>query len=121
MVSMDENENIESLKDVVRWLTTPAACGVFLSARDLERIGREMEIAGLPANRRFAVEQLFRAASIDGRVGPLFGLLIAEVDAHVRSYQECDSPVLDDWISRAEHASRRLADMRSAWVSESND
>lgn len=108
---MDER----SLRDIAAWLTTPASCGVFLSAFDLKRISQSIGIGVTPLNRRFAVEQLFRSAAIDNTPGPLFAALMAEVSAHREAYEECDSPHLQPWIDLAGATLNTLEEMRETW------
>lgn len=105
-------ESGDGLRDVARWLTTPARCGLYLSSRDLHRVGESAGITGLPMNRRFAVEQLFRSAAIDEQLDRLFDALAGEVSAHILAYQECDSPVMDAWIAQATETSKQLERMR---------
>lgn len=111
------NSDERSLRDVAAWLTTPAACGVFLSAFDLKRVGQAAGIGVTPSNRRFAVEQLFRSAAIDDTPGPLFAALVAEVTAHLEAYQACDSVHMQPWIERAGETLTALAEMLESWRS----
>jgi hypothetical protein len=104
-----------SLRDVAAWLTTPAACGLFLSAFDLKRIGQAAGIGVTPLNRRFAVEQLFRSAAINDAPDPLFTALLAEVTAHREAYAACDSAHLQPWIELAGETLTALAEMRETW------
>ena len=74
------HESGRSLRDVAAWLTTPAACGVFLSTFDLVRIAHSIGTSVTPLNRRFAVEQLFRSAAIADAPDPLFAALVADTE-----------------------------------------
>lgn len=105
----------DGLRDIARWLTTPAASGVYLSAVDLRRVGEAAGITGLPVNRRFAVEQLFRAAALEDDLDTLFDVLVSEVRAHQSAYAECDATALDPWIRKAEATITRLLQMRGEW------
>lgn len=87
-------------------------CGLYLSTRDLHRVGDSAGITGLPVNRRFAIEQLFRSAAIDDQLDGLFDALAGEVSGHILAYRECDSPVMDGWIRRATETAERLEQMR---------
>jgi hypothetical protein len=104
-----------SLRDIAAWLTTPASCGVFLSAFDLKRVSQSIGIGVTPLNRRFAVEQLFRSAAIDDNPGPLFAALIAEVAAHQEAYERCDSPHLQPWIDLTRVTMTTLSKMQETW------
>ena len=108
------NEQDESygLRDIARWLTTPAACGLYLTMRDLERIGQSAGISGLPRNRRFAVEQLFRSAALEEDLSSMFDALTAEATRQREAYLACDSPALDTWELRAAETIRRLDELR---------
>ena len=101
-----------SLRDVAAWLTTPAQCGVFLSAHDLRRIGSSIGIHVTPLNRRFAVEQLFRSAAIDQTLNVLLTALIAEVRAQISAYELCDIAQLQPWVERAGQTVVELQEMR---------
>ena len=104
-----------SLRDIAAWLTTPASCGVFLSAFDLKRIGQLIGIGVTPLNRRFAVEQLFRSAAIEATPDPLFAALIAEVEAQRAAYERCDSAHLQPWIDLAGVTLTTLEEMQETW------
>lgn len=108
----DEATQQDGLRDIARWLTTPAACGLFLSARDLERVGRRAGVEGLPRSRRQAVEHLFRTAALDDRVDILIDLLIDEAGFHMDSYAECGMSTLGPWESAAVATVGRLNEMK---------
>jgi hypothetical protein len=105
------------LRDIAGWLTTPALSGVYLSAADLQRVGDSAGLGRLPQNRRFAVEQLFRSAAIDGRLPELFDGLQTELVAHKQAYLDCDTPYLNRWIIAVEASLERLNTMRLASTS----
>ena len=109
--AMDER----SLRDIAAWLTTPASCGVFLSAFDLKRVSQSIGIGVTPLNRRFAVEQLFRSAAIEATPDPLFAALIAEVAAQQAAYARCDSAHLQLWIDLASMTLTTLEEMQETW------
>lgn len=103
-----------SLRDVAAWLTTPAQSGVFLSPHDLRRIGAAIDIHVTPLNRGFAVEQLFRSASIEGTLDTLLAALLSEVQAHRTAYQDCDGGEMQPWIERAGQTLAALREMRQS-------
>lgn len=113
----DEATQQEGLRDISRWLTTPAACGLYLSGRDLERIGQESGIQGLPRSRRQAVEHLFRTAALDDNVDTLLETLLRETRDHIEAYGECGHPALDNWESTAGATLVRLEEMKDALAS----
>jgi putative dimethyl sulfoxide reductase chaperone len=112
--AMTEREDSQEpgLRDIARWLTTPAHSGVYLSLRDLERIGHRVGVAGLPRNRRFAIEQLFRSAAVDDNLDDLLRVLRSEISAHVDAYRDCDHETLQPWIDRALLSLNRLDEMQ---------
>ena len=116
-MSDEEQTQQEGLRDIARWLTTPAACGLYLSARDLERIGLRAGVRGLPRSRRQAVEQLFRTAALDDRVGDLLETLMHEVGEHIASYEESAHPAMDAWGLAASATRERLGEMKAASAS----
>lgn len=104
-----------SLRDIAVWLTTPASCGVFLSAFDLKRVSQSIGIGVTPLNRRFAVEQLFRSAAIEATPDPLFAALIAAVAAQRAAYERCNSAHLQLWIDLAGVTLTTLGEMQETW------
>ena len=115
------HESGRSLRDVAAWLTTPSACGVFLSTFDLVRIAHSIGTSVTPLNRRFAVEQLFRSAAIADAPDPLFAALIAEVTAHRNAYASCDSEHLRPWSELAGATLLTLGEMHETWQSSRLD
>jgi hypothetical protein len=99
----------------VRWLTTPAQCGVFLSIADLVRVGEGIGIRIMPMSRSAAVEQLFRTAALDDNVDNLFEVLIREIEAHRTSYTEIDSRVMQPWIEHADATVMKLRKLQGIW------
>lgn len=110
----EDISHAESLRSIARWLSTPALSGLYLSSRDLERIGGEIGVHGLPRARRHAIEQLFRSAAVDGQVEALLERLEREAGEHIAAYRECDTPALTPWEHRAAVTVTRLAEMRAA-------
>jgi hypothetical protein len=112
-----EFDDTDGLRDIARWLTTPSQSGVYLSAVDLQRVGDRAGLGRLPQNRRFAVEQLFRSAAIDGRLQELFYALHTELRSHRKAYVDCDSASLVEWVLAVDASLERLNDMRSVSAS----
>jgi len=109
--SVTEFDDPAGLRDIAGWLTTPAMCGVYLSAVDLQRVSDSARLGRLPQNRRFAVEQLFRSAAIDGCLPELFDGLQAELLAHKQAYLDSDAPYLSRWIIAVDASLDRLNTM----------
>jgi hypothetical protein len=112
-----EFDDPAGLRDIARWLTTPAQSGVYLSAVDLQRVGDRAGFGRLPLNRRFAVEQLFRSAAIDGRLPELFDALQVELLSHRQGYIDCDASWLMNWTSAVDESLERLNAMRTVSAS----
>ena len=108
-----EFDDPAGLRDIARWLTTPSRSGVYLSAIDLQRVGDKAGLGRLPQNRRFAVEQLFRSAAIDGRLPELFSALETELRSHQQAYTDCDAVWFTEWMQAVDSSLERLNDMRS--------
>ncbi|MEZ4521742.1 MAG: hypothetical protein R3A46_08910 [Thermomicrobiales bacterium] len=97
---------VEELREMgtrrlVRWLTTPALSGFFLSPADMQRIGASLGVPVTPFGRANGLEQLLRGAAIDDRLGDALSALRQEMAAHLARYQALDLPALDSWIDRA--------------------
>lgn len=95
-----------SLRDMVRFLLTPARAGLILSRDDLARIGAELGFS-LPAlDRRIMLEQLFQSAGPAGQLSGLLRLLDAEASAWQAVYREWETqyphsaPIWADWRGR---------------------
>lgn len=108
----EDREQELGLRDIARWLTTPSQSGVYFSLDDLDRIGNQVGIQGLPRNRRFAVEQLFRSSALDDRLEDLLDVLDGELAVHIERYRECDHEALAPWIALAGSALLRVDEMR---------
>lgn len=103
------------LRDLIRWLTTPAQSGVYLSTVDLERIGRELGVRIAPMGRAAAVEQLFRTAALDDTVDDLFTALSEEIAAHRERYIACNSAALQPWIDRTAESLQTIDQLQQTW------
>jgi hypothetical protein len=106
------------LRDLIRWLTTPARCGLYISISDFGRIGRELGIRIAPMSRYAAAEQLFRTAALDDQVDDLFDALRREFESHIHSYGEIGSPTAEPWIERATAALANWDEIWAVWREE---
>lgn len=106
------------LRDLLRWLTTPAKCGLYLSISDFARIGRELGIRIAPMSRYAAAEQLFRTAALDEQVDDLFATIRREFEAHLQSYRDVGSPTIEPWIERATAALTTWDQIWAVWREE---
>lgn len=91
-----------SARQLVRWLTTPARSGFFLSPADLARLGRGIGVSVAPYGRSNGLEQLLRGAALDDRLGEALALLQAEMSDHLERYKSLDLAALEPWIERGE-------------------
>lgn len=104
-----------SLRQLVAWLATPARCGVYLSALDLARLGRELGISISPFSRRAAIEQLIRGAALDDAVEQLFALIRGEFERHLSSYQQLDVPAMASWITNTQSSLVTWREIEEEW------
>lgn len=96
-----EHDQPDSLREIVRHLTVPARAGVFLTLRDLERVGAEAGVRVAAHSRRMAIEQMFRAAALDDRLDALLEALKYEVDSQRTAYHQRVPALSGDWEVRA--------------------
>ncbi len=110
-----------SLRQLVSWLATPARCGIFLSAHDLARIGREIGAGIAPFSRQAAIQQLISAASLDDTVDELFTHIHAEFEHHLARYRSLNTPTMTPWITLAEQGLATWSQIEEAWRDYSLD
>lgn len=91
-----------SARQIVRWLTTPARSGFFLSAEDMARLGRTIGVQVSPFSRSSALEQLLRGAALDGSLPQLLAALREEMQRQLASYEQLDAQQLGGWIEQAQ-------------------
>ena len=90
-----------SSRQFAAWLLAPARSGFYLSAQDLQRLGRHLGVSVQPFSREAALDQFLRGAALDDRLGSALDLLQAEMTTHLAEYRRIDVRQLDVWISRA--------------------
>ena len=90
-----------STRQLVRWLSTPARSGFFLSSADVQRIGEEIGLRIVPYGRSTGIEQYLRGAALDDRLGEALALLGAEMAAQIEDYRALDIPEMQPWELRA--------------------
>lgn len=79
-----------SLREIARWLTTPAWSGWFLSKHALRQLARPFGVATGRVDRAAALEQVFEASGLDSRTGELLTDLaneLAEWEASLHVWQ----------------------------------
>ena len=90
-----------SIRQLVRWISTPARSGFFLSSADLERVGEELGLRVAPYGRSAGIEQFLRGAALDDRLGEALALLGQEIEAQLEEYRALNIPEMQPWILRA--------------------
>ncbi len=78
----------DDLEGVVSKLLIPAHAGIFLSKEEISLMARKIEVPLGFGDRTLMLKSLFRAAGEYGRIGGLFGLLLAEVDEWIKFYEQ---------------------------------
>jgi len=123
-LSLHPPEEEIGLRDVVRFLLTPAQCGLFLSRSRLGQIAVALGLH-LPFGSRFDVaEMLFMSAGEEGKVEPLLAQLETELDAWAQAYRGWGEeypawrPSAGIWLARTEATRGLLAEMRQAVQTE---
>ncbi len=101
MDELIERLNDMSARQLLRWLTTPAQSGFYLSSEDMARIGRTIGVTVSPFSRSGALEQLLRGAALDGSLRQLLGELREEMQRQLASYERLDAREIAGWIEQA--------------------
>jgi hypothetical protein len=92
-----------STRQIVRWLTTPAKSGFFLSPSDIERLGATIGFRVTPYGRANGLEQFLRGAALDDQLAAALVLLQVEMAAQIARYRQLELPELESWVARAEN------------------
>lgn len=77
---LDLDRGRTGLKDIARFLATPARCGFWITPKTLARLGRELELPRGFGNRERTLENLLHAAAHRSQVPALLGALGQVVD-----------------------------------------
>lgn len=108
----------DSLREVARWLSTPAWSGWFLSKSALRRLSRPFGVAVGMVDRDQMLEQVFEASALDERTDELLDALLAEwhywraaLDAW-KSELGAWAAVLERWETCLQHTHTLLQSMR---------
>ena len=110
----------DSLREVARWLSTPALSGWFLSRHALRQLARPFGVAIGFADRDRMLEQVFEATALDNRTGELLDALLAEWQCWQAALYTWHSElgawagVLDHWNARLQRTHTTLYGMRAA-------
>jgi hypothetical protein len=118
---LDLDDARTSLKDIARFLTVPARCGLYLSRDDLTRLGRADDLPRGFGGRMQMLVNLLRSAAEFDRMEALLDRLSAQVEAWRAAYQqlqESDVPatalVADAWTEQLDATEYVLHRMRTA-------
>ncbi|MCA9717368.1 MAG: molecular chaperone TorD family protein, partial [Myxococcales bacterium] len=106
--TLDLDDPELDLRDIARFLTTPARAGVFLGRGDIARVGRAFRLPRGFGGRALMMQHLLRAAARFDTLAELTAALVAivdESDAQLRSWGACADP----WRARASATREALA------------
>jgi putative dimethyl sulfoxide reductase chaperone len=110
----------DSLREVARWLCTPALSGWFLSRHALRQLARPFGVAIGFVDREGMLEQVFEASALDHRTGELLDALLAEWhgwQAALLTWRRelgAWAGALDHWNARLQRTHTTLDGMRAA-------
>ena len=111
-----------NLHDLAAFLVTPARSGIFLTRSRIRGLAREMGLRAGVQNRARMLENLFREAGSDGRVGELLQRLdeiAGRSLAQYRAWAKACPPAKGawrEWSKKARALRRHLAEARK-WAS----
>lgn len=113
----------EGLREIARWLATPAWSGWFLSKRALRRLAEPFAASLGMVDRGQMLEQVFEGSALDERTAELLDALLEEWrhwQAALEAWRQglgIWAPALDGWSVRLERTRERLRAMRAALAS----
>lgn len=108
------------LRELSRWLTTPAFSGWFLSKRALRRMAQPFGVGVGMVDRAQALEQVFEASGLDGRTSALLATFQEELAgwaAALAAWREqlgLWAELLAPWAARLNRTRALLDEMRAA-------
>lgn len=118
---LDLDDARTSLKDIARFLTVPARCGLYLSRDDITRLGRADDLPRGFGGRMQMLVNLLRSAAEFDRMEALLDRLSTQVEAWRAVYQQLqdtDVPatalVADAWTEQLDATEHVLHRMRTA-------
>ena len=104
-----------NLHELAEFLVTPARSGIFLTRSRIRALAGEMGLRAGVQNRARMLENLFREAGSDGRVGELLGRIdgvAAENLTRYRAWSKACPPskaAWRDWAKKTQALRRHLA------------
>jgi TorA maturation chaperone TorD len=113
----------DSLREMARWLCTPAWSGWFLSKSRLRQLAAAFGVALGIVEREQMLEQVFEASALDGRTGELLDALLAEHQHWTAALQEWQQALgawkhpLEGWETTLQRTQALLNEMRLALTS----
>ncbi len=103
----------DSLKELVRYLTTPAECGLFLSKIDLYRLARELRLPAAAGDRFTLLKDLLELAVQYDVLKPLLESLIRLADEAQKDLAQLQLELnyfsWESWRRRLTNTVERLA------------
>jgi hypothetical protein len=116
-----ERLNEMSARQIVRWLTTPAQSGFYLSSEDLARASAAVGVRVSPFSRSGALEQLLRGAALDDRLPQVLGELREEMSRQLASYEQLSLPEVARWIEQGELTLAAWSAIEAGFTSDSHE
>jgi TorA maturation chaperone TorD len=110
----------ESLREITRWLSTPALSGWALSKHILRRLAKSFGVPVGMVERDRMLEQVFEASALDKRTGELLDALVEEWRCWHRALEIWQRELgdwaytLDPWKARLQRTHATLLRMRSS-------
>jgi TorA maturation chaperone TorD len=118
---LDLDDARTSLKDIARFLTVPARCGLYLSRDAITHLGRQDDLPRGFGGRMQMLLNLLRSAAEFGRMEALIDRLSDKVEAWRAVYQQLQdtdvpgtAPVAEAWKQQLAATQRVLHRMRTA-------
>lgn len=110
----------ESLREITRWLATPALSGWALSKHTLRRLARSFGVSVGIVERDRMLEQVFEASALDNRTGELLDALLEEWQRWYEALETWRRALgawaytLSQWESRLQRTRATLLGMRAS-------
>lgn len=109
------NHEKTSLRDIARYLLTPAYSGVFLSHDDIARLGTAYRLPRGFGSREQTLTNLLRTAADYDAVDDVFGAISTSVGAWAGFYSGLDTlpaAIRETWLVRLAHTQTQLHTLR---------
>jgi TorA maturation chaperone TorD len=110
----------DGLREITRWLSTPALSGWALSKHTLRRLAKSFGVSVGMVDRDRMLEQVFEASALDNRISELLDALLEEWQCWRLAQESWRRELcawaytLDPWETRLQHTHATLLRMRSS-------